>query len=50
MEMENIMLSEVSQIQKDKGFMFFLICIRRFKYKYKHYHIYIGKEERKDRE
>jgi hypothetical protein len=28
MELENIMLSEVSQVQKDKGCMFSLICGR----------------------
>jgi hypothetical protein len=28
MELENMMLSEVSQVQKDKGHMFSLICGR----------------------
>jgi hypothetical protein len=26
MELENIILNEVSQVQKAKGYMFFLIC------------------------
>jgi hypothetical protein len=41
MELENIILSEVSQVQKAKGHMFSLICGRQIQYKYKLYHIYI---------
>jgi hypothetical protein len=40
MEMDSTILNNVSQIQKDKGGMFSLIC-ERPKYKYKHYHICI---------
>jgi hypothetical protein len=39
MELEIIILSEVSQIQKAKGCMFSLICERQIQYKYKHNHI-----------
>jgi hypothetical protein len=35
---KNIMLSEVSQAQKDKGCMFSLICRREIQYKYKKYY------------
>jgi hypothetical protein len=31
MQVEDIMLSEVSQVQKDKGYMFSLICRRQVK-------------------
>jgi hypothetical protein len=34
------MLSEVSQVQKDKGHIFSLICQRQIQYKHKHYHMY----------
>jgi hypothetical protein len=39
-ELENIMLSEVSQIQKNKGHMFSRIY-EKSKYKYKHYHTHV---------
>jgi hypothetical protein len=35
MELENIILSEVSQVQKDKGWVFFLIGGIRAQHKYK---------------
>jgi hypothetical protein len=35
MQLEDIMLSEVSQAQKDKDHMFSLICGRQTQYKYK---------------
>jgi hypothetical protein len=41
MELENIILSEVRQVQKAIGCIFSLICGRKIQYKYKHYHIYI---------
>jgi hypothetical protein len=34
-QLENIVLSEVSQAQKDKGCMFFLISGKQTQYKYK---------------
>jgi hypothetical protein len=40
MELENIILSEVSQVQKAKGF-FSLISGRYVQYKYKQYYTYI---------
>jgi hypothetical protein len=42
MELENIMLSEVSQCQKEKHHVFSHKRKRRAKYKYKHYYMYIG--------
>jgi hypothetical protein len=41
MELENIILSEVSQVQKAKGFFFSLISGRYVQYKYKQYYTYI---------
>jgi hypothetical protein len=41
MELENIMVSEVSQEQKTKVTCFLSYVEDRSKYKYKHYHIYI---------
>jgi hypothetical protein len=41
MEMEDIILSEVSQVQKAKEHMFSFICKIWAKYKYKLYYIYI---------
>jgi hypothetical protein len=38
MQLEDIMLSEVSQAQKDKDCMFSLICGRQTQYKYKQYY------------
>jgi hypothetical protein len=38
MEQENIILSEVSQVQKAKGHMFSLICGIQTQYKYKQYY------------
>jgi hypothetical protein len=38
MEMENIILSKVSQVQKAKGHMFSLICGLWTSYKYKQYY------------
>jgi hypothetical protein len=38
MELENIILSEVSQAQKTKGCMFFLICGIETQYKYEQYY------------
>jgi hypothetical protein len=35
MQLEDIILSEVSQAQKDKDHMFSLICGRQTQYKYK---------------
>jgi hypothetical protein len=40
MELENIILSEVSQIQKTEGHVFSLICGIYAQYKYKQYYIY----------
>jgi hypothetical protein len=40
-ELENIILSEFSQVQKDKVYMFSVICRRQIQYKYKHYDMYI---------
>jgi hypothetical protein len=40
MELENIILSEVSQVQKAKGQMFSLICGIEAQYKYKHCYVY----------
>jgi hypothetical protein len=37
-EPENIILSEVSQVQKAKGHIFSLICGRQTQYKYKQYY------------
>jgi hypothetical protein len=37
MEMENIILSEVSQVEKAKGHMFSLICGIQHQHKYKKY-------------
>jgi hypothetical protein len=39
-ELEIIILSEDSQVQKDNVCMFSLIYGREIQYKYKHYHIY----------
>jgi hypothetical protein len=39
MELENIILSEVSQVQKVKCHMFSLICGMKAQYKYKQYYI-----------
>jgi hypothetical protein len=36
MELENIMLSEPSQVQKDKGHMFSIYVGNRYKYNYHH--------------
>jgi hypothetical protein len=44
MELENIMLSELSQVQKDESCMFSLRVEDRSKCKYKHYHIYVYTE------
>jgi hypothetical protein len=41
MELESIILSEVSQVQKAKGHMFPFICGIETQYKYKQYYIYI---------
>jgi hypothetical protein len=41
MALENIILSDISQVQKDKDSMFSPIDERQIQYKYKHYHIYI---------
>jgi hypothetical protein len=38
MEMENIVLSEVSQAQKAKGHMFSHICGLQIQFKYKQYY------------
>jgi hypothetical protein len=38
MELENIILSEVNQIQKAKGYMFSFICGILAQYKYKQYY------------
>jgi hypothetical protein len=38
MELENIILSEVSQAQKAKGLMFSLICGIQTQHKYKQYY------------
>jgi hypothetical protein len=38
MQLEEIVLSEVSQAQKDKGHIFPLICGKLTQYKYKHYY------------
>jgi hypothetical protein len=38
MQLEDITSSEVSQAQKTKGHMFFLICGRSTQYKYKQYY------------
>jgi hypothetical protein len=35
MQLEDIMLSEVSQAQWERGHMFFLLCERLTQYKYK---------------
>jgi hypothetical protein len=40
-ELGNIILNEVSQVQKYKGCIFSPICGRQTQYKCKHYHIYI---------
>jgi hypothetical protein len=37
MELENIILSEISQVQKAKGYMFSLICGIWSQYKYQEY-------------
>jgi hypothetical protein len=37
-ELENIILSEVSQFQKTKGCMFFLLCGIQIQYKYNQYY------------
>jgi hypothetical protein len=37
-QLEDIMLSEVTQAQKDKGHIFSLICGRQTQYKYKQYY------------
>jgi hypothetical protein len=47
-ELENNMLSKVSQVQKDKGSMFSLICGRqkpkdKYIYKYKYNFMYVNK-------
>jgi hypothetical protein len=42
MEQENIILSEVSQIQKAKGHMFSLICGIQTQYNYKQYYEKLG--------
>jgi hypothetical protein len=41
MELKIIILSEVSQVEKDKGHIFLSYVEDRSKYEYKHYHIYI---------
>jgi hypothetical protein len=41
LELENFILSGVSQVQKEKGHVFSLICGILTQYKCKHYHIYI---------
>jgi hypothetical protein len=38
MDLENIILSEVSQVQKAKSCMFSLICWVKTQYKYKQYY------------
>jgi hypothetical protein len=39
MQLEDIILSEVSQAQKDKSHMFSLTCGRQTQYKYKPYYV-----------
>jgi hypothetical protein len=41
MELENIILSDVSQIQKTKGYMFSLMYGIQAQYKYKQYYMYL---------
>jgi hypothetical protein len=41
MELEDIILREVNQIQKTKGFMFFSLMWIQAQYKYKQYYMYI---------
>jgi hypothetical protein len=41
MALENIILREDSQVQKDNSCMFSLICGRQIQYKHRYYHIYI---------
>jgi hypothetical protein len=38
MQLEDIILSEVTQAQKEKCYMFSLICGRQTQYKYKQYY------------
>jgi hypothetical protein len=40
-ELEDIILSEISQVQKAKYYMFSLICVIWVQYKYKQYYEYI---------
>jgi hypothetical protein len=41
MKLENIILSEVSQVQKAKGCIFFLTCGKQAQYKIKQHYIHI---------
>jgi hypothetical protein len=47
MELENIILSDDSQAQKTKGYMFSLICEIQTQHKYKQYYEKMGYAKRR---